>query len=342
MNISSTVYSFALGDAWGYVTEFTSFAQNMRNEPPPPNPLVVSDDTQMGIYTLQAIFNTEADLSRVHDDVSEQNVMRRDFADQYVQFYHDPDNNRAPGMTCMSAIREYIESPVKTTGLEGLSNNSLGCGTIMRTPWIGLLPLERETLVTLSVLHSQTTHGDPAGWIASAIATLMTYDLFHDAVPLGDRTLFDHAVRILREIETMHLQLLDAMEESFQQLYRELTYFSDNWSFSKVSGGVITEHLVDPSYDVNETFGEGWIATEVLYNALGVVSFHNTAEEAWYGVQRLVYSSGDSDSTAAIAGAFYGALYGDAWHRVQVQEQLEPRYRHELHEMIENIQKFGK
>ena len=341
-NIASTVYSFALGDAWGYVTEFDNFEHNMATQPPPPNPLVVSDDTQMGIYTLQAIFDTDADLSRVHENVDDQNIMRKDFADQYVKFYYDEDNNRAPGMTCMSAIREYIESPVKETGLEGLSNMSLGCGTIMRTPWIGLLPLERRTMVALSVLHSQTTHGDPAGWIASAIATLMTHDLLNKNVELGEMPLFDHALSIVREIEKMDLNILSPHEhgESFWHLVHQMTNFHRNWFSSPVSGSTITDYLADSDYDVNDTFGKGWIATEALYNALGVVSYHNSAEEAWHGVQRLVYSTGDSDSTAAIAGAFYGAYYGDSWHEVDVASRLEPRYAKELEELILNIRSF--
>jgi ADP-ribosylglycohydrolase len=58
--------------------------------------------------------------------------------------------------------------------------------------------------------------------------------------------------------------------------------------------------------------GEGWIAEEAL--ATGLYCFLLLPDDPEAVVRRAAYSSGDSDSIAALAGAFAGAYHGaDAW-----------------------------
>jgi ADP-ribosylglycohydrolase len=68
----------------------------------------------------------------------------------------------------------------------------------------------------------------------------------------------------------------------------------------------------DPEADPCLAVGAGWIAEEAL--ATGLYCFLMLPEDPQAVVRRAAYSSGDSDSIAALAGAFAGAYHGvGAW-----------------------------
>lgn len=335
--IDATVYNFAFGDAWGYITEFKKFKNIVKNQYQAPRVLKVSDDTQMGIYTMQAMklmMKHNVDFSKI-DEIDTINHIRRSFANAYVMFYYDEDNDRAPGMTCMTALDTYVHSQ-QITGFEGSkNNNSLGCGTIMRTPWIGMLPLARREMAGLAVLHSQTTHGHPVSWIVSAVLTLMIDDLIHEKnVDENDSSMFDHAARVVDEIIDMNLSLLSEFVVEMKAVKSSLMAYVDSWD--EIAD--VMQEMNGEFIDVNKIFGEGWTADESLYNALGVCSFYNDSSKMYSGIRRLVYTEGDSDSIAAIGGALYGAKYGEfAVSKNSITDSLEPRYRNELNKMVEFI-----
>lgn len=344
--IEAVIYNFAIGDAWGYVTEFMTFGEIITTQPLPPEVLKVSDDTQMGLYTMEAIKTIfglvedgEVDLDLIGHDPGTTDFVRRIFADHYVKFSFDEDNNRAPGNTVMGALSEYIQS-ARVTGLEGAeSNDSLGCGTIMRTPWIGLLPIRREDMVNFSILQSQTTHGHPGAWISSAVLTLLIDTLSRisekdSEIDVGNGAVFDLALSIIDEIYSMDLPLLEGTELEAERFREALKNFSEDW-------GVIEEELSEDSgryKDLTVTFGEGWIATEALYCGIGATSLYrgDTAK----GIRRLVYTNGDSDSIAAIGGAIMGAIDGETVVPKRRLASFEPRYSEELSQLVEWISEF--
>lgn len=68
----------------------------------------------------------------------------------------------------------------------------------------------------------------------------------------------------------------------------------------------------DPEADPCLATGAGWIAEEALVT--GLYCFLLLPDDPPAVVRRAAYSSGDSDSIAALAGAFAGAWHGaDAW-----------------------------
>ncbi|MGQ4535601.1 ADP-ribosylglycohydrolase family protein [Dermabacteraceae bacterium P13264] len=149
-----------------------------RNHRPPawpPSPLVVSYDTQMSLYTLLAIrrilpWLDGADLAA---DATLQQRVRVAFADKYLDFFQDPDNNRAPGQTVMRALLDYSRSP-KTTGVEGsLLNDNKGCGTIMCAPWLSLLNLTEPIIAWRRPCNPKTTHDHPAATLSAATAAII-------------------------------------------------------------------------------------------------------------------------------------------------------------------------
>lgn len=327
--IAGSVYGLAFGDAWGYVTEFHSYATNMSTQPEPPNPLVISDDTQMSLYNIYALQNlyytgwlTPERLEALGTDVSTQNHIRKTFADEHVNFYYDADNNRAPGQTCMTALSLYVQrtqgkEDYLITGLEGGHNLSKGCGANMRAPWLGLLPFTREQITYLAILQAQTTHGHQTGWVAAAITALIVHGLFHEGVNMKD--LFGYSLACLDEIDAMDSPLITASRDGINEVKAGLQESSLN-----IHRYLSNAHPVD----INSYFGEGWVAEQALYNGIAVMATQNSNFKE--SMKTLVYTQGDSDSIAAIGGGFWGSYYGFDNLNVEIKDNLEPRYKAEL------------
>lgn len=334
--IDGMIYGFAFGDAWGYVTEFMLYSQIVRKKVKPPHVLRVSDDTQMSLYNLAAIKDmmkrySSDDLKELGQNVDLQNQIRMIFASHHVDFYHDLENNRAPGMTCMRALGTYLNTRNVSTGMEGATNNSNGCGTVMRAPWFGALPYDRETVAYLAIIQAQTTHGSHVGWIASALAALLTRDLLNmnsDNV-LGSKFIH-YAKLVLSEIAKMPSNLVQNAQDGVQHLRNGLSQLGLKWD----------DFLDAPTQtDMTSFFGEGWVADETLYNAIIAVAAYSS-RSIYKGIQRLVWTNGDSDSLAAVGGAFLGAFKGYEALQYDVKSNLENRYQVELSAAAETYYKY--
>lgn len=374
-SIQRSMLFYALGDAWGYLTEFYAYREILKASPMPPPQLKISDDTQMSIYAVQAVENlrnSDVELSDVKHDESVQNAVGREFGRQFLDFYEDPRNDRAPGVTCMDALRKYRRS-VQETGSEGNDNDSLGCGTVMRSPWLGYFDEDREVLAVLNIVHAQVTHGDPKGWLVSAVSALVIHDLLYgEGASVGEgasdasAVLFRVALRVVREMRSFTSPVVQALSSSLDAVEADLQSFVERWDhicellsageeapFSLSEDSMVYAFFSDPAYDgdvvdASSVFGEGWIADEALYAALGVVSFYMESMPEYRGdamvacdmvmraVRRLVYTKGDSDSIAAIGGALVGAV-ADAvpvGRTLDVLNSLEQSYSHELSRLL--------
>jgi ADP-ribosylglycohydrolase len=329
----------ALGDAWGYPTEFQSHATILARKPDIPEDLVITDDTQMSIYNTIALANLVklglTDLSNLASDVHLQNLVRREFASSHLLFWEDPMNTRAPGKTCMTALSQYAHTKNPVTGAEGATNNSKGCGTVMRSPWLGLLPLGRDTLMALAALQSQTTHGHPMATLSAVVAALTVNDLVYRRGEVNldpqEPGLFSHARTILGDLSYSKSNLIPEMEEVMGEMELSLRDFEGRWEDFVNAGEDV---------DINLFYGEGWVADEALYNALAATSLYN--KRPVDGIRRLVYTNGDSDSIAAIGGAFLGALNGYKALDVDVVSRLEPEYKLTLQLCVNHYQAAGQ
>ena len=339
--IDGAIYGMGLGDSWGFPTEFMRHKGIIFMAPPPPHPLQITDDTQMSLYNskaLENIFERELDLDEILTDVGQQTRVRKLFAEEHLKFEVDPDNNRAPGLTVMSALWVYRRS-ARATGLEGSSpNDSKGCGTIMRSPWFGLLPLDRNRIAALAILQSETTHGHAQASLSAAVAAIFLKGIFEGKISLGRdsainrlRSVLLYATSIASNIGRMDSNLV--LSEDFQDEIAELRDLIYN---SLVSIEALSEkELMDPDADICKWFGQGWVAEEALLCALAAFALYGN--DAYGGIRRLVYSNGDSDSIAAIGGSFFGAYVGieelEAQARsngVRLRGSFEARYNAEL------------
>src|SRR5690349_18239053 len=96
---TGSLFGLAYGDALGKPTEFRTVAQIIsRYGPGGPrdltgNPALITDDTQMALAVAHAL----RDAPLTPDELEPQLRAR------FVAWRYSPDNNRAPGGTCLSA-----------------------------------------------------------------------------------------------------------------------------------------------------------------------------------------------------------------------------------------------
>lgn len=308
---TGALIGLALGDALGFPTEFNDVPSIIAKCGPwrgmrLPAQAYVSDDTQM---TLSLARGLRAAMDRgVLGPRALEEFVRREFLD----WYRSPDNNRAPGGTCLRACGR-LEQP----GLawqDASQIGSKGCGANMRVAPIGLAPgLSDEQRAGAAQLQAALTHGHPTALAASDLTAHAVHLLAHGTAP-------DRLVALLRTYALTH-----------RSHYRH-AWLGDLWNRSEAGSGeqyiargwdeclAILDRLEaalrdpDPEADPCLATGEGWIAEEAL--ATGLLCFLLFPDEPVNALRRAACSSGDSDSIACLAGAFAGAYAGaDAWPR---------------------------
>lgn len=312
----------ALGDALGFPTEFNDVPAILARCGPwrqmeLPKPAVVSDDTQMTLALARGIRTAMSRGLLVASGLV--GPVRKEF----VAWYHSPENNRAPGRTCMVACQK-LDSDLPWQAASQIG--SKGCGANMRVAPVGLVPgLSEEQRSGAAQLQAALTHGHPTALAASDLTARAVFLLAQGADPTG----------LLGRLRSY------AYENRSRYLHRWLgdlwTYSHDTTPEAFIARGwdeclQILERLAaalrspEPELDPCLTTGDGWIAEEAL--ATGLLCFLTFPEEPLTALRRAGCTKGDSDSIACLAGAFAGAHLGaGAWPR-EWADRIE--YRGEL------------
>ncbi|MCC6162339.1 MAG: ADP-ribosylglycohydrolase family protein [Acidobacteria bacterium] len=199
---------------------------------------------------------------------------------------------RAPGRTCLSALRAARGS--REFGGKA-TNNSKGCGTVMRDAPIGLFRFDDPSIAfEWAVETAQTTHGHPSAWFSSgALAVIIAHIVRGES--LADAA--GHALATLQDRAEAG-EVRDALRRAV-----ELSRVPD-WR----------RRLPE--------LGQGWVAEEAL--AISVLCAL-AAEDAREAIIAAVNHSGDSDSTGAITGNIVGAIGGVHSLPTEGTEQVELR-----------------
>jgi ADP-ribosylglycohydrolase len=286
----------AVGDAFGYEVEFdsiskirTRFGASGISEPiSHKGKLIVSDDTQMTLFTLEGMPQA---LSK--DDFSVKSCVdsiRLAYLDWlgtqggsvrgkgWLAAQPEMHARRAPGNTCMSALSSGGKGSIRHA-----LNNSKGCGGVMRVAPIGLVlkGLKPEETFQLAAEAAACTHGHPSGYLsAGAMAVLVRFLV--EGIDL--RRAADRSLAILRGYD-QHDETEEAIEKAIA-----------------LAGQPCRDRA-----EAVETLGGGWVGEEALaiglYAALSAGSFVEV-------IRIATNHSGDSDSTASIAGQLWGAMNG--------------------------------
>jgi ADP-ribosylglycohydrolase len=311
----------AVGDALGAPVEFMELAQILRQcgpagvrgyEPGPGGIGRITDDTQMTLFTAEGLIRSWV-RSRFRADSSPRAMVAYAYlrwlrtqgertragleadagADGWLFGHRELHQRRAPGLTCLSALRAMLSVT------EPAINNSKGCGGVMRVAPVGLfawrLGWSPELAFKIGTQLAGITHGHPTGELAGGALALVIF-------ALADGATLPQAIYAARQCllpRPGHEETLAAIELA-EQLARSDT--RHDLAIARV--------------------GEGWVAEEALaislYCALVAGSFSE-------GVLMAVNHDGDSDSTGSITGNLLGTMFGVQAIPPQWLEPLELR-----------------
>lgn len=267
------LYGLALGDSLGKPTEFESinrikalYGEDGIQELP--DPALYTDDTQMTLALTEGLLDAGLDA----DIDTQMNAVGK----RFVEWSHSPQNNRAPGLTCMKGVRRYDRGiPWRESGVV----DSKGCGSAMRVATIGYLYQHDEDQLRRVALNSGIiTHGHPTA-IAASIGAAYLIKLALDDVPI-------------------------------EQWMANLIAFTDGLSDEFHQAILRVEHVLSWEDEVSALnhIGQGWVGEEAV--ALALYCVLKYPDNYLACIRRGANSDGDSDSIASISGGIMGAKLG--------------------------------
>lgn len=289
----------AVGDAFGYAVEFSSISDIRKKFGPAgiqepsfkDGKLVVSDDTQMTLFTLEGILKGLDKPSPSIENFVES--IRLSYLDWLVTqgesdrnprksegwLVHCPELQacRAPGMTCLSSMRHGGHGTI-----EDHLNDSKGCGGAMRSTPVGLFRrFDPKQAFELGARSAAITHGHPSGYLSAGMVSAI--------------------VRCLMDGMDIHAAMGEALQilkgwDEHEETLRAVTKALD------VAKSASKDHPT-----IIRSIGGGWVGEEALAIALYAVLVSRSFVEA---VRIASNHDGDSDSTASIAGQIWGGWKG--------------------------------
>lgn len=312
--IRGSLLGGAIGDALGYPVEFIYSYEGIlsrygergitrldtkqySSEGEQNNKAVVSDDTQMTLFTANGLLNApklgiepKYAICRAYLEWLEtQSGNRKGKAECWIRDLPELNQRRAPGTTCISALQEIRR------GIEPI-NNSKGCGGVMRVAPVALYAVcgNRMSITDADRLAgdaAEITHQHPLGFISAALMVHVIYRLAQDEHPTRSvlKNYITEGVEVMRELYGSHYNDVERMAE----LSERAIFLSSN---------------ADSDLENIKCLGEGWVGEEAL--AIGLyctLKYLDNFEEAMIA---SVNHGGDSDSTGAVTGNILGAAIG--------------------------------
>lgn len=301
----------AVGDALGYEVEFMSLSsivsrfgnRGITRYVRHGGVAEFSDDTQMTLFTAEGLMNgiisTKAEAPEaILPFISEayliwhrtQTDLPSAVEGSWLSNVRALWSRRAPGNTCMSALRCVANGAA-------VRNNSKGCGGVMRVAPIGIFNgahgnlYSYEDTAHLAGWAAEVTHGHIASTFASALMAMTVENCISN----------DKAGRL--EFGWMVDGGLTLMDKYFPGHDEELRSFRELLSRALELG-----KGDKPEREAIRELGEGWVGDEAL--AIAVFSVMRHIDNFEDCIVCAVNHDGDSDSTGAIAGNIIGAILG--------------------------------
>ncbi|BBA98437.1 putative ADP-ribosylglycohydrolase [Actinacidiphila reveromycinica] len=321
---TGALVGLAIGDAMGFPTEFNTMEQigakcgPWREMPLPvaSGRAYVTDDTQMtlalGEGLVEALAEGPLTATRLEGPVRA----------RFVEWCHSPENDRAPGRTCLSACEALGRGG---RWQEASEVGSKGCGANMRVAPLGLVPgLDPAQRAGAAQLQAALTHGHPTALAASDLTAhavwLLAAGLRPDALPAELRA-YARAARGRYPADWLG-DLADHAQDPDRASFATRGWDECLAALDRLEAAL---RRPDPEADPCAATGAGWVAEETLATALHC--FLLLPDDPVAVVRRAAFSSGDSDSVAAVAGALAGARHGIAAWPDRWVEVIEYRER---------------
>ena len=280
------IHGLAIGDALGFAVEFmrldeiravygpegVATFESVHNAPrlicTAHHPIgTYSDDTQMSLATANGLIAARSDdLDDIMDGI----------AAEYVKWLDDPENNRAPGQTCIEGATRLKEA---VHWRDSGDTWSKGCGAAMRTAPIGLCFChDTEKLREVAYHASACTHAHPTG-IAAGIGTAYLVAMAATDMAPGDMP--GRLCELTRDISAEFVSKIQEVEPMLAH---------------------------DDHFEAIAELGEGWVGEEAV--AIALYCFLKNPRDYRKTILMAANTNGDSDSIACIAGAISGAYNG--------------------------------
>lgn len=335
--IRGSLIGGAIGDALGYPVEFMSLNaikqkygdkgyfdyQEYNKE----GKAVISDDTQMTLFTANGLLNyitrititngfhwntllefitlAYKDWLKTQEGVD--NYFHRDPFKCWIRDIEELNVCRAPGNTCMSALRSLQWK-------KEAENDSKGCGGVMRVAPVGLLAAAdkdsyikdwyghevvrrewtEEDVVRLGGECARITHKHPLGYLPAAFQADLIYYIVYSEVPITFSVLEGYIGAVYADVCRVYTTDREQQElKALWMLIDKAITLAAEWESD-------TECI--------RQLGEGWTGDEALAIAIYCTLKH--IDDFGMAVAAAVNHDGDSDSTGAVCGNLMGAIVG--------------------------------
>lgn len=307
--IRGSLVGGAVGDALGYPVEFINSYEGIqarygergitRFELDENGKALISDDTQMTLFTACGVLNAVKDKSALIPSICEAYVewyftqmgkRKKGFRRCWVGDLPEMNVHRAPGNTCLNSLQAIAN------GREPI-NNSKGCGGVMRVAPIALYMAceHHEESISKAYMRAgeaaEITHQHPLGFVPAAFLSDIIY-------------------QILCKKEVTREDFLEIIEYGLK--------------ITRMFGGNFTEYVAEFEQMINMAveladsslsdveaigqIGEGWTGDEAVAIAVYCTLKHLGDFES--AIVASVNHKGDSDSTGAVTGNLMGAIVG--------------------------------
>ena len=277
---------------------------------------LITDDTQMTLFTMEGLI-AAYERSQARGIGFTMQLVHESYLRWYqTQVTTEPVitdhswlageqwlySRRAPGDTCLSALRIVKEDPAPRPALlaERAPNNSKGCGSVMRAAPFGWIPCNERDLdqwiIPSALQVAGFTHGHPTAQIAAAALAVIVRELIFGAEIEDAVITAQHKIEWIPESH----ETTDALQQAL--------------------------HLAEDDHgniDSLNSLGEGWIAEQALAIAVYCAASFPREDHLLEALSLSVSHSGDSDSTGAICGNILGARHGIHALPTQLIEDLE-------------------
>ena len=305
----------AAGDALGYAVEFDSLESILKEYGPsgitsysPDSSGIArfSDDTQMTLFTAEGLLSayaedhdpsTESILTHIKEAylawLDTQTAFQLPLSSSWLSHVRDLWARRAPGNTCLNSLSDLKSG-------RPVSNDSKGCGAVMRIAPIGIFYAAQcithnsqcsvDLCANVAADSARITHLNDLSTLASVFTALVIYECMR--IHVIDRLTFRSI------IATAINKTLTAVPDSpkSNEFIEIIQKSLDLAGSSRSDREAIME------------LGEGWVAEETVAIAVFCVMRHIRDFEGC--LVAAVNHDGDSDSTGAAAGNIIGAILG--------------------------------
>ena len=321
--IRGSMIGGAIGDALGYAIEFstekeifgTYGADGITEYKLSNGKALISDDTQMALFTANGILVGETRLRmrgiggdpKGYVPDAYQDWMKTQYSDietvnKYERYSKEggrswlldvPElySRRAPGNTCLSALRKRAKMDFSGSFIHSPINDSKGCGGVMRIAPLALKcryfinqdDLDMEAAELAAITHSHSLGYMPATVVCHIISSI----------------LLSYPQKSLKEI------VLEARDTTVKLFAGDpnLPYLEDI-----INRAVRFSENNENDLENIHALGEGWVAEETMAIAIYcALKYQNDLSKA---IIVSVNHKGDSDSTGAVTGNILGAIVG--------------------------------